>query len=496
MNTYADVALPVGIDKTFTYLIPPELRPFAQVGVRTVVPFGRKYLHGLIVELPASSPITSLKPIKDILDAGPVVSEELLRLCRWIAEYYVTPLGEVLKAAIPYGFASASKRLVSKTDSTTEAVIDRVRTDSPKRADILTLLADHGPMFAGVLQKRTGVRTINAMLNELERAGYIESEEQIPHPPVKPRTRKVILLEQVAHDRLAEILASLPPRKKKARQMLEYIQTLIEQGTKELSVADLLKGSKTASSTLKEFAASLPIVLQEVNRQAGYGTEEQTKTISLNSVQQQVLQKIVEGIDTGHQTFLLHGVTGSGKTQVYIEAIRHCIQRNKTAIVLVPEISLTPQTVRRFKTHFAENVAVMHSRLSPGERYDVWRQTLRGNCKIVIGPRSVVFAPLRNLGLIIVDEEHESSYKQFDALPRYNARDVAVVRGSLNRSVVVLGSATPSVESYYNAMNKKYTLLEMPQRIDDHDRGHDCRAKARILAPQGISPGRTSEKTA
>lgn len=467
MNTFADIAIPVAIDKTFTYLIPPELRQAARIGVRTVVPFGRKYANGLIVGLPPSSSVPSLKPIKDILDATPVVSEELLRLCRWIADYYVTPLGEVLKAALPYGFASTSKRLVRATGSATQDAIAHLRKSTPKRAEILSMLAEHGPMFGADLQKRTGVKTINAMLNEMEHAGYVESEEYIPHPTVKPKTKQFVVLDQIDDDRLASELASLSPRKKKARHLLQFILELRRRGTNEMAVADLLKGSGASSSTLKEFAALLPVVLREVSRQTDYGTEEQTRTIALNAVQRQVLQRITDGIDAGHHTFLLHGVTGSGKTQVYIEAIRHCLARKKTAIVLVPEISLTPQTVRRFNTHFGERVAVLHSRMSPGERHDVWRQTLRGKHGIVIGPRSAVFAPLHNLGLIVVDEEHESSYKQFDALPRYNARDVAVVRGSLNQSVVVLGSATPSVESYYNAMYGKYTLLEMPTRVDD-----------------------------
>jgi primosomal protein N' (replication factor Y) len=244
---------------------------------------------------------------------------------------------------------------------------------------------------------------------------------------------------------------------------------LKEQDAAEISVSELLKRSGATTKTLREFVASgvLKIERREVNRAQDFGTEEQTLGLQLNDNQRAVLDEFTKAIDAGStRTFLLHGVTGSGKTQVYIEAIRHCLNQGKTAIVLVPEISLTPQIVRRFKSHFADSVAVVHSRMSAGERHDVWRLARQGNYKIVIGPRSAVFAPLSNLGLIVVDEEHEASYKQFDSVPRYNARDVAIVRATRTGAVVVLGSATPSAESYHNAVTGKYTLLEMPHRID------------------------------
>ena len=201
-----------------------------------------------------------------------------------------------------------------------------------------------------------------------------------------------------------------------------------------------------------------------MTRQQDYGTEAQTLSIRLNPAQEHVRNRIAAALDEQKaNTFLLHGVTGSGKTQVYIEAIKHCVDAGRTAIVLVPEISLTPQIVRRFKSHFGDHVLVVHSRMSAGERYDVWRLALSGECRVVIGPRSAVFAPLQNLGLIVVDEEHEASYKQYDSTPRYHARDVAIMRGRFAGAVVVLGSATPSVESYANARSGKFELLSAPR---------------------------------
>jgi primosomal protein N' (replication factor Y) len=470
MSSYADVALPVAVDKAFTYLIPPELQQSALVGTRVIVPFGRKHVTGLIIGLPASTSVPGLKPIKDILDASPVVPNELLRLCTWISEYYFAPIGEVLKAAIPHGFTTKGKRIVRLARQISEAELETLRKHSRQRSDLLALIMSHGGMLSTELQRKRGVKNINAALNELAREGYIEVEEVIPTPKQPVFTREVVLIERVDLEQLDETLATLSPRRKKARQLLLLVRTLKEQGTPEIPSATLLKRTGTSSAVLKIFKDSglLPAVRQTVLRQQDYGTEEQTLTIVLNDAQRQVLQHSIEALNGGtHKTFLLHGVTGSGKTQVYIEAIRHCLSINKTAIVLVPEISLTPQIVRRFKSHFADRVGVVHSRMSPRERLSVWHHALTGRHAIIVGPRSAIFAPLQNVGLIVIDEEHEASYKQYDASPRYNARDAGIVRATYNNAVVILGTATPSVESYFNALSGKYQLLEMPRRIDD-----------------------------
>ncbi len=190
--------------------------------------------------------------------------------------------------------------------------------------------------------------------------------------------------------------------------------------------------------------------------------------MTLTTHQQKALDAVVSAVESqSYKTFLLHGITASGKTQVYIEAMRKVLARGKNAIVLVPEISLTPQTVRRFKSHFGDSVAVMHSQMSAGERYDAWRLARDGRVNIVIGPRSAIFAPLENVGLIVVDEEHEATYKQFESSPRYHARDTAIVRAHQAQAVVILGSATPSAESYQNVLSDKYELLELPERVDN-----------------------------
>lgn len=470
MQKLANVALPVAVDSTFTYLIPPELSDSTVVGVRVVVPFGRKYATGVVVELPESTTVTSLKPIKDVLDALPVVSDELLQLSKWIGQYYFTPLGEVLKAAIPHGFTSSSKRMVRIAPSTGLVSIKEATKSSKQRAKLFDALSEHGQMISSALGKKIGIKNINNVLNELAAKGLLELEEVLPRPKTKFPTKDVVLIERVNSEILRSTLQQLSPRKKKARQLLEAIVLLKSQGMQEVFLVDLLKKSGTTSAVVKEVKTSglLSIEKREIKTQQEFGTEEQTLSISLNETQRAVLQTVSDALDEGHnKTFLLHGVTGSGKTQVYIEAIRHTLNAGRTAIVLVPEISLTPQIVRRFKSHFGESVAVVHSRMSANERHEVWQRARRGDYKVVIGPRSAVFAPLVELGLIVVDEEHEPSYKQFDATPRYNARDVAIMRGKFNKAIVLLGSATPSAESYFNATNGKYELLEMPTRVEE-----------------------------
>ena len=470
MKRFADVSLPVNLDREFTYLIPPGLESAALVGTRAVVPFGRKYATGLITGLPAATNVTGLKPIHDIIDPSPIVSDELLRLCRWIAGYYLSPLGSVLKAAMPQGFSPSSRRVVRALDALTPDALEELKKHAPKQAEAAAYILSKREASAADVARKTGARQIHALLNDLVHAGLIASEEQIPRPSVKPKVVEMVRRDLLNPDLLRRALDALSPRKKKVRGLIEHLLAADTAPGASTAVADLLRHTGATLTQFRGLVGSGVIVTErvEVSREQDFGTELQTLGIRLNDSQSAVLAAIRGAMERGGGgTYLVHGVTGSGKTQVYIEAIRFCLSLGKSAIVLVPEISLTPQMVRRFKSHFGADVAVVHSRMSPGERHDAWRRAYRGEARIVIGPRSAVFAPLTHLGLIVVDEEHEASYKQFDSSPRYNARDVAVVRGGHAGAVVVLGSATPSVESYSNAEGGKYTLLRMPKRIDD-----------------------------
>ncbi len=455
----ADIALPLPLDREFTYLVPPELEPYAAVGSHAVVPFGTKTLTGVIVRRPTSTTVRSLKPVRDILDATPAYADELLRLTHWMAEYYFAPWGEVLKAAAPHGLLQDSKRIVRLVAPDVDNVLASLKSSARSQKAVLQALARRPEFSIARLQKTTRVRSIHAVVHELAKRGWVEIMERFARPALKPKFEKVVLLADSSPD-----AASLTPKQQK---LITTLRALHDDG---VSAERILKEAGVSLSILNALSRKgfVRIERREVIRAPVSEFEEPLPPITLNAHQANALASIEHALRAGrYKTFLLHGVTGSGKTQVYIEAIKKTLDAGKRAVVLVPEISLTPQTVRRFKTHFGEQIAVMHSRLSAGERYDTWRLAHEGRVGIVIGPRSAILAPLRNIGLIVVDEEHESSYKQFDATPRYHARDVAIVRAMHNHAAVILGSATPSVESYYNALVGKYELLELPERVDN-----------------------------
>lgn len=453
--TLISVALPVPLQQQFTYAVPEPLNAVVVIGSAVVVPFGKKILTGIVTGFTSERPTATLKQIVDIVDLKPMIGTEDLSLAGWISEYYNTPLGETLRLFLPSGFSQSSKRKVMLNNSFTE--IDTL-TGSQKK--IIALIAQTA-MTLQQLRKQSGIKNIYSILNELEQIGAVTIQEVATKRPSK----KMEWYFTTKNTSPAE-----PLRSRKQQQLADIIRELPND---DVEVQSFLKTHTASMSQLRSFAQKgmIDLFQKEITRRAAFAPDEHiTKglTIKPNAAQTVTINQITTSIETGSaQTFLLHGITGSGKTQVYIEAIRHTLSLKKTAIVLIPEISLTPQTVKRFQLHFGDRVVWMHSRMSDGERYDAWRMVREERCSIVIGPRSALFAPLKNIGLIIVDEEHESSYKQFDSSPRYHARDVAIMRGALHHAVVVLGSATPSLESYSNAQAGKYTLLTLPERADN-----------------------------
>jgi len=467
---YVDLAFPVGTDKVFTYSVPAELRESVRAGVRAIAPFGKRKTIGIIVCIANTTSVPNLKSISDILDSDPVVSEEMLKLSRWIAEYYCAPLGEVLKAALPHGFSGGSKRIVSPTNRQFAGL------KLPRRQlQILEHLKERGKTGLAQLQKQLRIKSIYAAINRLAVDGFVEvSEEPLKGIP-KPAQERVVAIDNNAkgHWRVWHESALQRSRSASTQKQIALIEVLLSAPETELPLPEILKRAEVTLSTVRTLAQKgvVAITTRERVRSPHYEPYDAALgalNVQLMTAQQHAVDSISSALAAKtFQTFLLHGVTGSGKTQVYIEVIRKAFDDGRSAIVLVPEISLTPQIVRRFMHYFGDRVAVMHSRMSAGERYDSWRSIRAGKHQLVIGPRSAVFAPLHNLGLIIVDEEQESSYKQFDQTPRYHARDVAIVRAHGCSGVVVLGSATPSIESYHNAESGKYTLLELPERVDN-----------------------------
>lgn len=388
---FVEVAVPLHVAQTFTYRLTPEQSVHAKPGARIMVPFGRKmrtaYIVALHDELPANVELdeSEIKEAERLVDELPVCTPEILQLAKWVAEYYASPLGEVIKATLPPGinprpqtakgsFVKAKlRRFVRATDLKPEKI-----TDAQQR--VLSALRENGSMALQALIKEAAAGA--ATVSSLEKKGLVE-----------------IFEEAVRRDPLAH----------------------------------------TAALPVEEF--------------------------TLTAAQSSVREKIQEQVDTEtYGAFLLHGVTGSGKTEIYIRAMHAALERGRSAMMLVPEIALTPVFSQRLRSHFGDRVAIFHSSLQRGERFDEWTRVKNGDARVVIGTRSAVFAPVQNLGLIVVDEEHESTYRQQES-PYYNARDTAIVRAQKESATVVLGSATPSLESFHNARSGKYRLLTLPERI-------------------------------
>jgi primosomal protein N' (replication factor Y) len=451
----ADVAIPVPLPQLFTYIIPSHLESIAQQGSMVVVPFRKKILTGVIINFRTERPNVTLKNIIDIIDLTPTLSHNDIKLAEWIAEYYNTPLGETIKLFLPAGFSQTSKRIVSLSD-----LFNRNQSLFSTKSKIVQLLSNKSATIIQ-LRKKSGLKNIYAVVNKLVSEGVVTISEEVTKKP------------SIRMERFFGRLSNDPTLKFRSVKQQETWSAILSMDQEEIHAASFLKETSSSLSTLKNFEQKklIKFRLKKLEQSNSFVIDEhlsKSLSIQLNNYQKEAVQSISTALsDNSSQTFLLYGITGSGKTQVYIESIRKTLEQNKTAFVLIPEISLTPQTVKRFQVHFGDQVIWMHSRLSDSERYDAWRLAQSGKYKIVIGPRSALFAPLKNIGLIIVDEEHESSYKQYDSSPRYNARDVAIVRAALNNAVVILGSATPSIESYSNALNDKYTLLTLPERADN-----------------------------
>jgi primosomal protein N' (replication factor Y) len=470
-SRYVDLAIPVSVDTLFTYIVPTELQNAVTRGVRVLAPFGRKTVIGIIVNVRDTTSVKNLRAIYDVLDDEPLLSEELLELTVWIADYYYAPLGEVIKTALVPGLTRSGKKAVSLISRALEQFLHE-NTPTTIQSAILKELTGKKKLTIDLLQKNIGKKNIYSILNDMVSKGIVTIEERIPQPKLTPKLETVIEITAELNIKMQEWLQN-NVGKRRLRKQIEAINILLESERDIIRLTEFLQQNRLSSSVIASLVQKGIIATRkrEVIRTDTIepDTEEQlSRSIVLNEHQRIAFESINQEINNGKfHSFLLYGITGSGKTQVYIEAIRHVLSRGKTAIVLVPEISLTPQIVRRFKAHFGERVVSLHSRMSAGERNDAWRLLHSGKYSIAIGPRSALFAPLKNLGLIIVDEEHEPSYKQFDQTPRYHARDAAVIRAKLNDAVVILGSATPSLESYANAVAGKYTLLELPERVDN-----------------------------
>ncbi|NND73003.1 MAG: primosomal protein N' [Rhodothermales bacterium] len=392
----ASVAVPVPIERSFDYRVPEEHLDSVGIGVHVVVPFGRRELHGIVVNVShEESASISLKSIVRVVNPESAIPAELVDLARWMADYYLCGLGEVLKLMLPPGQA-------------------RKKSVAAREEIFISLSPDYR-----------------------------------------------------ARPAFEEIVNALRGPKQKA-----ILQEVFNAGDSPVHQASLLKKTATSSSTVRSLVARDILVTESlpVDRSDTLLANDSHEPVQFHQAQVEALELITEAVDSNaFHSIVLHGITGSGKTEVYIAALKKVLAAGKTGIILVPEISLTPQTVKRFSERFGNQVAVLHSRMSIGKRFDEWNRIRTGDCKVVVGPRSAILAPIDNIGLIVVDEEHDSSYKQTEPAPRYHARDTAVFRAMRNNAVCILGSATPSSETIANIRSGKYSVVRMPERVPRSD---------------------------
>lgn len=463
LTLFAEVILPLSIAKNYTYRVPYELNNVVAVGKRVVVQFGKSKLYTAIIRsISTEAPERyEAKYLMEVLDDKAVVTVQQLEFWKWLADYYLCNVGEVMSAALPSALKLASEtRIMLNPDEG----IDRSLLHD-KEFLIVDALDLQPVLTVSDIVKLLGQKTVMPVLKSMFDKNIIYISEEVTER-YKPRKRTYIKLNPIYedNDQLRALFVQLERRApKQADAVLAYIKLSREQ--KLVSKNDLVDASGAGASIIKALTDKKILIAEDKNvSRLYYDTLETGATFTLNEAQQNALDSIRAQF-TEKEVVLLHGVTSSGKTQVYIRLVEDAIQAGKQVLYLLPEIALTTHVIERLRKYFGNDIGVYHSRFNDNERVEVWQKVLNHEYKVVLGARSSVFLPFDNLGLIIIDEEHETSYKQFDPAPRYNARDAAIYLSSRYRAKVLLGSATPSFESYFNARTKKYGFAELTERF-------------------------------
>jgi len=456
------------LEQTFHYSVPVAMQGSLLPGHLVWVPFGARELPGIVLALSRTSPVVETKDILHIIDPHPVLTPYQIDLMHWISQYYRTPPHLVAWNMFPPGVSWKAETMLYAGESAGEGT--KLRSDE---LAILELVGQ-GPLPQDQVRRQLKRKFRPAAVERMVRKGWLRRELEVRGPQVKPKMETVVHLTAVPQE---EQIAALSRASQQQTVLLYLRQRAMAEGASLPLVIPLAQLREEAGVTRPAVDALvrrglLALSQREVRRDPLAGHEFVTTQPPKFTLDQELAwQSIAQGLGSARSpVFLLHGVTGSGKTEIYLRALAQVLQEGGQGIVLVPEIALTPQTIRRFAARFPERLAVLHSKLSPGERYDEWRRIRSGLADVVIGPRSALFAPLPRLRLIVVDEEHESSYKQQE-MPCYHARDVAIRLAELTAACVILGSATPDVTSYHRAQLGQYRLLQLPKRIMGHQRG-------------------------
>jgi len=456
---FINVALNIPSNKLFTYEVPPGLEKEVELGKRVFVPFGNRKRTGFIVGTMPSCDLKKIKPIAEILDDEPLFSQSDLDFYQWIAGYFMYPLGKALAELIPSGSEKKDSLWITAMAPETDIPLSLPRPLQPAQEKLLAFLRQYPQGIAqNSITKLSSLKNIAQAVKKLHLAGFLTIEKK-QNKQLSPHSQTMVSLDEskTAETKLTD----------KQKKLIDFIEA---KGL--ISLNDLIDESGISGAVVKKLRdrGIIKFTAGEKMRTASFDSaiRQNKNTIILNNRQNGAMEEISRHLEKNIFTpILLHGVTGSGKTEIYLKTIEKVLNSGASAIYLVPEIALTPQLISRVAGRFDQRkIAVLHSGIAESVRYDQWRQIKRGLINLVIGTRSAVFAPLPNLKLIIVDEEHDASYKQDERLC-YNARDLAVVKAKMASAIVITGSATPGVRTYFNARTKKYHLLELQQRVEE-----------------------------
>ncbi|WP_224483251.1 replication restart helicase PriA [Robertkochia aurantiaca] len=465
MSFFADVILPIPLEKQFTYLLTPEQADLLQEGMRVAVPFGKSKVYtGLVYRVHRQPPqVYDAKPIDQVLDETPLVTERQLRHWEWLADYYMCSLGDVFRAALPSSLLLESETLVCKAGD-----FEGDESDLSDEEWLVLEALQHQPQLkvheVGAVIDRKNVLPV---LKRLIEKGVVELKEEVVEQYKPKKVRYIRLMPDYEKEEALQTLLDDLSRAPRQREVLLTLYRLEAVDQKPVRTTELEKESGASSAILRTMIDKgiLEDYYLEIDRLQG--TEADAGALfELNEFQQQAFEEIEQAFQF-KDTVLLHGVTSSGKTEVYFKLIDRALEQQKQVLFLVPEIALTTQLIKRLERRFGTKVSVFHSRYSSNERVEVWHAVKDRDekARIVVGARSAVLLPFSDLGLVVVDEEHETSYKQFEPAPRYHGRDSAIVLAAIHGAKTLLGSATPSVESYYNARTGKYGLVQITRRF-------------------------------
>ncbi len=463
--SYCDIILPLFLKNTYTFEIPEALAGQVLPGMRVEVQFGpRRHYAAIVMAVHNNAPsVYKTKPILDLLDTQPIVDERQLKLWRWIAEYYCCTLGEVMIAAVPAGLKLSSE---TKVQLNPDMGFDDKNLSQAEYLVVETLLNRH-ELSAEEVRKLLNHKSVMPLLKRMLDKQYILLGESLQRR-YKEKSIPFVRFAEPYRSEPSSIQQAFDLIKGNATRQVEALMALIQlnRDNSNISVKQLCEKANITSDIVKKLADKgiVEIYDQQVSRLARYGNDSEAAP-ELTPQQADALALIRQSFEQ-LPVSLLHGVTGSGKTQLYIELIRDTIAKGEQVLYLLPEIALTAQIVQRLKRHFGEDIVLYHSRFNENERVEVWQSVMQGK-GLVLGARSAVYMPFKKLGLIIVDEEHDSSFKQQEPAPRYNGRDTAIYLASLHGAKVLLGTATPSIETWQNAQSGKYGLVTLPERFGD-----------------------------